>query len=115
MLLPETGRESDICIDDITIWDDQTPITDITGKLPAVYDLKFYGSRVFFQIPKGVEKNRVNIKLYNLQGKLVQTLVNDNVKTGYYSVPLRQLATGLYLCRMEAGKFSKTVNVILTK
>ncbi len=107
--------ESDICIDDIKIWDDQTAITDVTGKFPAFYDLKFYGSRVYFQVPKGMEKNRVNIKLYNLQGKLVQALVNDNVKTGYYSVPLQQLATGLYLCRMEAGKFSKTVNVILTK
>jgi hypothetical protein len=107
--------ESDICVDDIKIWDEQTSINDIAGTGPAFYDLKFYGSRIYYQVPRNAVKNRVDIKLYNLQGKLVKTVVSDNVKAGYHSAPLHLVATGLYICRMETGDFTKTVNAVLIK
>ena len=108
-----SGWASDICIDDFKI-DVSTPITDIVPTLSSSYDLKFHNSRIFFQVPENIEKNKVQIKLYNLQGKLLQTLVNGKVASGY-SVPMPKLAKGLYLCKMEAEGFNKTISVILSK
>ena len=111
-----TGSDwcSDICIDDFII-DGPTPTIPTLKRIPSSYDLKFFSSAIHFQVPKNVEKNRISVSLYNVSGKLVKTLVNDNFNTGYYSVPLNKLANGLYVCRMEAGKFNKAINIILTK
>jgi hypothetical protein len=58
----------------------------------------------------------VSIKLYNIQGKMVKTLVDGKVKAGYHMVKLNhKIAAGMYLCKMKAGDYSKTINVILTK
>lgn len=50
-----------------------------------------------------------------VKGKSVEALVNDNIKAGYYSVPLDELAAGVYFLNMEAKGFKKTMNVLLTK
>lgn len=105
---------SDICIDDFKI-DGTIPIVTAKSKYPSSFGLGFYSSRIHFQVPQNIEKNRVKISLYSLQGKLVTTLVDDNSSTGYYSVRLPRLATGLYLCRMEAGSFTKTIHLLLRK
>ena len=111
-----TGSDwcSDICIDDFIIGG-PTPTIPTSKRIPSSYDLKFFSSVIHFQVPKNVEKNRISVSLYNVSGKLVKTLVNDNFNTGYYSVPLNKLANGLYVCRMEAGKFNKTINIIVAK
>ena len=111
-----TGSDwaSDICIDDFEI-DGGIPIITSRPVYPTSFGLQYYGSRIHYQVPKNINKSRVTIALYNLQGKLVQTLVNNNVETGYHSVQLPNLANGLYLCKMKAGEFVKSVNVILTK
>lgn len=106
---------SDICIDDFKI-DGAVPIeNNITKTLPGSFDVKFFGSRIHYQVPDIGKASHVSIKLYNLQGKLVKTLVNRNLSADYYSMPVGQLATGMYLCRMEAKGFVKTINVLLTK
>lgn len=111
-----TGSDwcSDICIDDFII-DAAVPNISAQSKEPSSYDLKLYNSMIHFQVPKNVEKNRISVSLYNVCGKLVKTLVNDNFNTGYYSVPLNTRANGLYMCRMEAGKFNKAISIVVTK
>ena len=90
------------------------PVTDIIQTLSSSYDLKFHNSRIYFQVHEKSEKGKVQIGLYNLQGKLLKTLVNGKVTSGY-SVPIPRLAKGLYLCKMEAEGFNKTISVIVTK
>ncbi len=109
-----SGWASDICIDDFKI-DGLVSVNDLASKVSLSFGLGFYGSRIHFRVPENTGKEKVHISLYNVQGKLVKKIVNDNLKAGYYSVPLRLLATGLYICRMEAEGFNKTINVILTK
>jgi hypothetical protein len=111
---------SDICIDDFEI-DGTIPINNTVTQLPASFDLKVRGSRLCFQVPdNGASNSHMSIKLYNIQGKLLSTLVNDNVKAGYHSLSLdkianngQKLAAGMYLCRMEAKGFTRTINLLL--
>lgn len=114
---------SDICIDDFKI-DGTVPITDnITSQVPGTFDLKFFGSRIYFHVPDNSSKvSFVNLKLYNLQGKLVSTLVKGSVKAGYHSISLNKInhrgqgiAAGMYLCSMETKNFTKTITVLLRK
>lgn len=110
--------ESDICIDDIRVGEDPTAINGNIHTAPLSYDLKLLGSRLHFQMPaNGQQMQHVSMKLYNVQGKLVRTLIDGNVKAGYHTITLNghKLAAGLYLCKMKVGKFTKTINVLLRK
>lgn len=104
--------ESDICIDDLRI-DPSTPIVNGITNVSSSYDLTFHNSRIYFKVPESAAKGKVQVRLYNLHGKLIKTLANSNLDAGSYSVPVHDLATGLYLCRMEAGGIKKTINVML--
>jgi hypothetical protein len=54
--------------------------------------------------------------MYNLQGKMVKTLVDGKMKAGDHMLKLdKKIAAGMYLCRIEAGNFTKAINVLLTK
>lgn len=105
--------ESDIGLDDIKILGDLTGIGYIGSNVPSSFGLHYFGSRIHYRIPEN--KNPVNIVLYNLQGKLVKTLVNGSIKVGCYSIPLRNFATGLYFVKLEAEGYSKTLNIIIAK
>ena len=116
-----SGWASDICIDDFEI-DGVSGISDFNKNLFTTPDLKFFGSRIYFQVPEGAAKNPVRISLYNSQGKLVRMVVNENFEPGNYSVGIdktdnngQRLATGLYLCRLETKGFNKTINVLVSK
>ena len=64
----------------------------------------------------GVE-SWVSIKVYNILGKEVRTLVNEMKVPGYYSVDFNGegLASGVYIYRMQAGRFVQTLKAILLK
>jgi ligand-binding sensor domain-containing protein len=49
--------------------------------------------------------NQVSVKVYNLSGREITTLVNRNLGSGSYSLSwdTRNMATGCYLVRMQAG------------
>ena len=107
-----SGWASDICIDDFKV-DGQIAIDNGAMTKPLSFDLTYFGSRIHYMMP--VNKNQVNIALYNLQGKLVKTLVNGSINAGYYSIPLHNFATGLYLVKLEAEGYSKTLNIMIAK
>lgn len=108
------GWESDICIDDIYIGP-PTAINSDANKVMTSLDMRILGSKLKFFIPSKMASS-VSIKLYNVQGKMVKTLVDGSAKAGYHMLSLNdKIAAGMYLCRMEAKGFTKTINVILTK
>jgi hypothetical protein len=58
----------------------------------------------------------------NLQGKLVRTLVNGPIGVGYHSAVFdakddagKAVASGAYLCRMQAEGFTKTIKLVLSR
>ncbi|ARA94235.1 hypothetical protein AWN76_014440 [Rhodothermaceae bacterium RA] len=60
---------------------------------------------------------RVNLAVYNLLGQRVATLVDRDQAAGAYQVPFdaRDLASGVYFYRIEAGHFVQTKKMLLVK
>ncbi|MFC1537662.1 PQQ-binding-like beta-propeller repeat protein, partial [Gemmatimonadota bacterium] len=67
-----------------------------------------------YAVPEG-KTVKVTLKVYNLRGRLVATLVDDEREAGNYSVFWsgtdqngRQVASGVYFYRIHAGEFTQT-------
>jgi len=67
-----------------------------------------------FSIPKA---EHVTLKIYNLLGQQVLTLVSDKLTPGEYKYTwdASHLASGVYVYKLEAGNFSNTKKLILLK
>jgi len=72
-----------------------------------------------YQLPHDA---RVNLKVYNVRGQLVHTLVDAALPAGAYralwtgrDLDGQTAASGVYFCRMEADTFTETVKMILLK
>lgn len=63
------------------------------------------------------ESSRVSLKVYDVMGREVKTLVDENQSAGSYSVSFNgsDLSSGTYIYRLEAGEFSKTRRMMLIK
>jgi len=71
-------------------------------------------TEISYQTP---EISFVTLKVYNLFGQEVATLVNEKQNAGYKSVKFdaSKLPSGVYYYRLTAGNFSKTKKLIMTK
>jgi subtilisin family serine protease len=67
-----------------------------------------------FSIPA---QNRVTLKIYNLLGQEVVTLINDDYAAGKYRVQWQPigLATGTYFYRLQAGSYTESKKLLLLK
>jgi len=67
-----------------------------------------------FSIPKA---EHVTLKIYNLLGQEITTLVSEKLTLGEYKYTwdASQLASGVYIYKLEAGNFSITRKLILLK
>lgn len=63
------------------------------------------------------QKSKVEMKVYDMIGKEIITLVSDVQDAGYYKVQFdaSTLASGVYFYRIQAGKFVETRRMILIK
>jgi flagellar hook assembly protein FlgD len=62
------------------------------------------------------------LKVYNIAGQLLKTLVDENMSEGYYQITWdatdnsnRKLSSGVYFYRITAGTFSKVCKMLLLK
>lgn len=62
------------------------------------------------------------LTVYNLLGQEVRTLVDEAKEAGYYTVTWdgrdsygKQVATGFYFCRLNAGEYAATIKMVLMK
>jgi len=71
-------------------------------------------TKIKFAIPA---RQHVTLKVFNLLGNEVATLVNDVRDAGSYTVEFnaKNLSSGVYYCRIQAGSFTQTNKMILTK
>jgi len=67
-----------------------------------------------FAVPRAA---RVTITLYDVAGRVVRELVDDDYAPGYHTLPLSAdgLASGVYFCRMASEDFSETTKLLLLK
>lgn len=67
-----------------------------------------------YELPKA---SRVLLKVYDVLGQEVATLVDQEEPAGVYSVQFngRSLGTGIYFYRLQAGSFTETKKLILMK
>ena len=59
----------------------------------------------------------VTLKIYDVLGKEVATLVNSTMNPGTYSIPwdASYLSSGIYFYRLQAGQFVQTKKLTLLK
>lgn len=75
-------------------------------------------SKINFEMPID---GRVSVKVYDVLGKEVMTLIDENRKADYYTIEFdgSNIATGVYFYRIyaegEGQKFTKTLKMILIK
>jgi hypothetical protein len=98
-----------------------TSIDNRQDKLPTTFILSQNYPNPFnpitqinFSIP---ERSDVTLKVYDVLGKEVATLVNEEKEPGYYTVDFNgnNLASGMYIYRITAGSFVETRKMILMK
>ncbi len=101
------------------------------AKLPETFDLGQNFPNPFnptttinFQIPpeKGAESIQTIINIYDVLGRLVRTLVDENLSAGFYSRHWNGLndngektSSGVYFYTFTAGDFKKTKGMLMIK
>jgi endoglucanase len=78
---------------------------------PNPFNLK---TKITYNLP---ENSKVKMEVYNIAGRRVKTLINDDKKDGSYEIIFdgSELPSGIYLCTLEAGKYRDTKKMILLK
>lgn len=98
-----------------------TGVEELDGQIPMVYSLlQNYpnpfnpATNIRFAIP---EAGLVTIKVYNLLGQEVSTLINEFKNAGTYQVDFNagNLSSGVYFYSINAGNFTSTRKMILMK
>ena len=71
-------------------------------------------TNIQFQIPKS---EFVTLKIYNILGEEIATIIQDKLPAGNYTyqVDSSDLASGLYLYRIEAGEFQQVRKMVLLR
>jgi hypothetical protein len=98
-----------------------TNVEPISIDMPSTYLLQQNypnpfnpSTTILFSIPTS---EFVTLKVYDVLGREVATLVNENLSAGSYSYNFdaKNLTSGVYLYKLQAGKYSETKKMILTK
>lgn len=91
------------------------------GQIPEIYSLSQNYPNPFnpsttirYGLP---ERSHVMLEVYNTLGQRVAMLVNEELDAGYYEVVFdaAHLASGVYLYRIQAGDYVRTMKLVLMK
>jgi len=102
-----------------------TGIQPVSNEIPNKYSLSqnypnpFNPSTVIrFSVPNDkLTTNNVQLIVYDVMGREVQTLVNESLRQGTYETTFdgSKLTSGVYFYRLTAGEFTDTKKLILLK
>jgi len=69
---------------------------------------------ISYQLPKS---SFVKLAVYDINGRLVETLVNEQKNVGYYSINWNavNISSGIYIYKIEAGEFSNVKKCLIVK
>ena len=101
-------------------WTDWTSVEEDDQPVKSFQLLQNYpnpfnpSTRIRYEIP---ERSFVTIKVYDVLGKEIANLINEEKSNGNYEVEFNGngLASGIYYYRITAGEFSQTRKMILLK
>jgi hypothetical protein len=86
-----------------------------------IYPISLSYSKVWIRYLLGGEE-RVYLVVYDVSGRVIRTLVNSYEKSGMHSVNWdatddhgEEVGSGVYFLKFSAGRYSKTVKVLLMK
>jgi hypothetical protein len=111
---------SKLFIDDLS-WSNTTDVTNSGNGIPNEFALiQNYpnpfnpSTTIQFQIPN---TSFVNLKVYDILGNEVATLVNEEKPVGVYEAEFNaaELSSGLYFYTLQAGSFIETKKMILLR
>jgi len=120
-LLSATVRNQWSVMGDHELVDVVLGVEEIPAALPVVYSLKQNYPNPFnpttniqFAIPQA---GLVTMKIYNILGQEVATLLNEHKNAGTYTVDFDAsgLNSGVYFYKIESGAFTSTKKMILMK
>ena len=96
-------------------------IKKISTEVPSSFSLKQNypnpfnpNTKISFDLPKNVN---VKLTIYNMLGREVETIVNEQLNAGSYEVTFdgTKYTSGVYYYRLNAGEFVETKKMILVK
>jgi hypothetical protein len=96
-------------------------IKPIGSSVPVKYDLSQNypnpfnpSTRIKFALPKN---EFVNMKIYDILGKEVASIINENLTAGFYEVEFNanNLASGMYFYRLETPSYKDIKKMMLIK
>ena len=93
----------------------QTEFEALTYSLSQNYPNPFNPvSKIVFTIPK---RENVSLKVYDILGSEITTLVNKELDAGKYEVDFsgKDLSSGIYIYQIKAGAFRETKKMILMR
>ena len=68
------------------------------------------------------QSGKVDLKVFNVAGQLVKIIVSDKQNAGYYQIAWRgdnnrgkQVASGVYFCRLETPGYTKSMKMIVVR
>ncbi|MEO8513383.1 MAG: alkaline phosphatase PhoX [Ignavibacteria bacterium] len=105
----------------ITGFPSLTGVNGEAGTMPSRFEIKQNYPNPFnpsttikFAVPKDGD---VKIKVYDVKGQLVKTLVNQRIIVGNYSVDFNasDLSSGIYFYTLETPEFKETKKMVLVK
>ena len=102
------------------VWDNSTMVDDnenhpLSFKLEQNYPNPFNPTTTInYEIPNTC---LVNIKIYNLLGREIETLINEERTPGKYKIEFNghNLASGIYFYRITSNSYTKTRKMLLIK
>lgn len=103
-----------------------TEITNTSSEIPDKFELKQNypnpfnpSTTIAFDIPANIngQMQAVRLNVYDVSGKLVSELVNNNFNSGRYEVNFNanNLSSGIYFYTLSAGSFRETKRMMLVK
>ena len=117
--------EYEVHVDDISR---RYIVSEITFESPIPLVSKLYqnypnpfnpATRIKYQV---ASRGKVNIKVYNVAGQLVKTIVDEVMNPGYYELIWdgtnnrgSSIASGVYFCRMEAPDYVKSMKMVILR
>jgi hypothetical protein len=119
--LSEAGTDGKVIGDTRWYWRGYVGVSNPVGQVPMLYDLaQNYpnpfnpSTRIKYSIPV---TGMVTLKIYNLLGQVVATLVNERQVANSYEIDFdaSNLSSGIYFYQIKSGDFNSTKKMILMK
>jgi hypothetical protein len=105
----------------LTKFSEPTAVEPVPGAMPSRYVLhQNYpnpfnpSTQIAFDLP---ENSRVSLKIYDVLGRKVATLLDEQREAGRHTVSWNAegMPSGVYFTRLDAGRFSGTMKLLLMK